>query len=96
MSREQRVAFVKLYGKILGYILMGVLMISTSVISSRAVKALTDRDTWRKQMEERINCIEREQLTREDIRAELNAFKLDLIESGMVIVPSRNKESNGR
>lgn len=84
-------AFVKVYGKILGYILVALIGISTTIISARAVQALNEKEVWRKGVEERLSCMEKGMLTREDVRGELKTFKLDLIESGMIIVPARNK-----
>lgn len=85
-------ALVKLYGKILAYILAAIIAVSTTVISSRALKVLNDKDAWKQKMEERVNCIEKSQLTRDDVRMLLNEFKLDLIEENMIIVPDRRKK----
>ena len=91
---DSGVALVKLYGKILAYILTAFLMVSTAIISARAVSAMQARDKQMETLKEKVSCLEKTQLTKEDIRSELNTFKLNLIEDGMIIVPSRNRSKN--
>lgn len=89
-------AFVKLYGKVLGIILLGIWTIILGVGTAQLNASIKAFDDWKKCTEERLTNLEMTGLKREDIRAELNAFKLDLIESGMLIVPSRNRNTDGR
>lgn len=87
-------AFVKMYGKLLGWILAIVMGIFISVMSARINAGYNKRDAEIVSLKDRVDCIEKNGLTREDIRSELNTFKLQLIEDGMIIVPNRNRSKN--